>query len=34
MKFYLYEKAEGAEQVLAMLKEGHTKFLGSFNTEA
>ena len=32
MKFYPYEKGGGggAEQVLAMLKGGHTKFCGSF----
>ena len=29
VKFYPYEKG-GAEKVLAMLKEGHNKFWGSF----
>ena len=29
MKFYPYEKGGGAEKVLAMLKGGYKKFLGS-----
>ena len=34
MKFYLYKKGGGAEQDLAMLKEGHTTFWGSFKAVA
>ena len=30
MKFYPYEKGVGAEKGLAMLKEGHQRFWGSF----
>ena len=30
VKFYPYEKGEGAEKVLAILKGGHKKFWGSF----
>ena len=30
MKCYPYEKGGRAEKVLAMLKEGHNKFWGSF----
>ena len=33
VKFYPYEKG-GAEKVLAMLREGHNKFRGSFDTAA
>ena len=34
MKFCPYNKGGEAEKVLAMLKRGHTKFWGSFNTGA
>ena len=34
VKFYPYKKGEGARNVLAMLKGGHNKFLGSFYTAA
>ena len=30
VKFYPYEKGGGAEKVLAMLKGGHKRFMGSF----